>query len=103
MIETFVQLCRDYGVKLTIATTPLEGSNIALYRPGELEAIGERLNRITDIWDFAAPGPVTGMTGVWIDYAHFKPAIGAMMIARMFGGDAAVPDGFGQFRPKTVP
>ena len=95
--------CLDHRkLTLKIGTAPLEQSNIARYRPGELEAIGERLNRITDIWDFAAPGPVTGMTGVWIDYAHFKPAIGAMMIARMFGGDAA-PDGFGQFRPKTVP
>ncbi len=103
MVATFVRLCRDHGVKLTIATTPLERSNIALYQPGELEEIGRRLNRITDIWDFAAPGPVTDMPGAWADYAHFQPAIGAMMVSRIFGGGAAAPEGFGRFQPKTIP
>ncbi len=101
MIETFVRLCRENGVKLTVATTPLQRVNIESYKPGELEAIGERLNRITDIWDFASPGPITDRAGVWLDYAHFKPDVGTMMIARIFGGDTAVPDGFGQLRRKV--
>jgi hypothetical protein len=102
MVETFVRLCKQYGVKLTVATTPLQRVNIDSYRPGELEAIGERLNRITDIWDFASPGPVTDKSGVWLDYAHFRPQVGAMMVARIFGGDAPVPDGFGQLKPRIV-
>lgn len=102
MIEAFVRLCRENGIMLTVATTPLQRVNIESYKPGELEAIGERLNRITDIWDFASPGPITDRAGVWLDYAHFKPEIGGMMIARIFGGDIAVPVGFGLLRPKAV-
>lgn len=102
MIETFVRLCRENGVKLTVATTPLQRMNIDGYKPGELEALGERLNRITDIWDFASPGPITDRSGVWLDYAHFKSEIGSMMIARMFGGDVPAPAGFGQMKPRIV-
>lgn len=101
MVAIFADLCRENGIKLVVATTPLQRSNINIYRPGELEAISARLNRIADIWDFAAPGPVSDMAGVWLDYAHFKSEIGTMMIARMFGGDTPVPPGFGQFKPKA--
>lgn len=102
MIEAFVRLCRDYGVKLIVATTPLKRDNIGRYLPGELESIGDRLNRIADVWDFATPGPVTDRADVWLDYSHFKPEIGTMMLTRMFGGDGEVLAGFGTFRPKTV-
>ncbi|MBI3699197.1 MAG: hypothetical protein HY242_01955 [Afipia sp.] len=102
MVEIFVRLCRENGIALTIATTPLQRSNIDMYRPGELDAIGARLNRITDIWDFATPGPFTDNPNVWVDYAHFKVAVGTMMIARIFGGDTPVSAGFGKFKPKTV-
>ncbi|MEW6768762.1 MAG: hypothetical protein AB1342_12100 [Pseudomonadota bacterium] len=101
LIYLFVELCREHGIKLTVATTPLQRANINLYRPGELDAIAARINRITEIWDFASPGPITDKAGVWLDYAHFRPEIGAMMIARIFGGDTPVPPGFGQLKPQT--
>ena len=46
---------------------------------------------------------VTDRPEVWGDYSHYLQAVGTMMIARIFGGAAPVPEGFGQFRPKAAP
>lgn len=102
MIEAFVRLCQEYGVELTVATTPLSRTNINNFVPGELEAIRDRLNRITDVWDFAEPGPMTDRPDVWIDLGHYKQEVGALMVTRMFGNGDQVPPGFGLFRPKII-
>ncbi|MBN9582689.1 MAG: hypothetical protein J0G37_14455 [Afipia sp.] len=102
LLEKFVQLCAEHGVQLTVATTPIERSKLDSFTPGDLEAVRERLNRITDLWDFSMPGLVSDRPELWIDTGHYKPAIGTMMIVRMFGGSAPVFPGFGRFLPRLT-
>jgi hypothetical protein len=102
LLEKFVRLCAERGVQLTVATNPIERSKLDSFTHGDLEAVRERLNRITDLWDFAMPGLVSDRPDLWIDTGHFKPAIGTMMITRMFGGSAPVFPGFGRFLPRLT-
>lgn len=100
MIETFVRLCREAGVKLVVAVTPVRHSESSL-QSGELEAIKARLSRMTDFWDFATPGPISDQPRLWIDEVHYVPEVGTLMMTRMFGGGPVFP-GFGRFRPRTA-
>jgi hypothetical protein len=96
-LKQIVMLCRDNGVSLAIATSPMVRANLNGYPPGELEALTDELSRLTPIWDFASPPWLADSPGYWTDFSHFSNAVGTMMIDRMFGGDSPPVD-FGRFR-----
>jgi hypothetical protein len=98
-LEQIITLCRDNGVVLTVATSPMVRTNLNGYPPGELEALMVELNRLTPIWDFGSPPWLADSPGYWVDFSHFSKAVGTMMINRMFGGDSP-PDDFGRFHAK---
>lgn len=98
-LKQIIMLCRDNGVVLTVATSPMVRANLNRYPPGELEALTDELNRLTPIWDFASPPWLADSPGYWVDFSHFSKAVGTMMINRMFGGDSP-PDDFGRLRAK---
>jgi hypothetical protein len=97
-LEQIIKLCRDNGVVLTVATSPMVRANLNGYPPGELEALTVELNRLTPIWDFASPPWLADNPSYWLDFSHFSKAIGTMMIDRMFAGDSSAPADFGRLR-----
>jgi hypothetical protein len=98
-LERFVSLCRDNGVQLTIATSPMIRENLDLHEPGMIDALAERISKIAPLWDFNSPPLIASRKEYWVDVSHFDSAAGKMMIGRMFGdSDVHVPAGFGRLR-----
>ena len=97
-LKQIVMLCRDNGVMLTVATSPMIRANLNAYPPGELEALSDELNRLTPIWDFASPPWLADSPGYWVDFSHYSKVVGTMMIDRMFAGHSPPPADFGRLR-----
>jgi hypothetical protein len=100
-LEQIVKLCRDSGVVLTVATSPMVRANLNGYPPGELEALTAELNRHTPIWDFASPPWLADDPRYWLDISHFSKAVGTMMIDRMFARSSSAPPDFGRSRSQN--
>jgi hypothetical protein len=68
-LERFVSLCRDNGVQLTIATSPMIRENLDLHEPGMIDALAERICEIAPLWDFNSP-PLIARKEYWVDVSH---------------------------------
>ena len=98
-LERFVSLCRDNGVQLTIAASPMVRENLDLHEPGMIDALAERISKIAPLWDFNSPPLIASRKEYWVDVSHFDSTAGKMMISRMFGdSNVDVPAGFGRLR-----
>jgi len=97
-LQQIVMLCRDNGIVLTVATSPMIRANMNGYSPGELEALTDEVAQLTPIWDFASPPWLADNPRYWVDFSHFSKAVGTMMLARMFAGDSSAPTDFGLLR-----
>ena len=76
----------------------IEGKGVLNNRISEF--IMERLSEIVPIWDFAAPPWLATDIAYWDDPSHFKPAVAAMMLERMFRSNT--PGDFGIMRGATL-
>jgi hypothetical protein len=102
-LEQFVEFCRSNNVALTVATSPMSRANVEGYPDGELEALTEKLNRLTPIWDFSSPKWLADNSNYWADFSHFSDAVGLLMLDRMFLGTSSTPADFGRLRPQLAP
>jgi hypothetical protein len=85
MVARFAALCRDNGIELTVATTPMRADAALRYDPADLRGVVERLSGVVPIWDFTAPQWLAADPRYWDDPSHFKAAVADMMLDRMFG------------------
>jgi hypothetical protein len=102
-LAQFVEFCRSNNVALTVATSPMSRANLEGYPDGELEALTEKLNRLTPIWDFSSPKWLADNSNYWADFSHFSDAVGLLMLDRMFLGNSSSPADFGRLRPQRAP
>lgn len=94
LLQRLVTLCRESGIRLTVAISPLKAWNLDLNGPAEIDALTERLSRITPLWDFNSAPLIAGNDAYWLDNSHFDAKAGRMMLARIFGSEA----GWGRLR-----
>lgn len=115
-LRRLIQTCRDRGIALTMAMNPVHAVDLELWRAGENwerfeqwkrdvvavaaeEGVAERFS----IWDFSGYSDLTteeippaGNTALrmkfYYENSHYTPALGALMLERMFGTGAR---GFG--------
>lgn len=85
-LERFVVTCREHGILLTVAMSPLVRQNLDGHEPDMIDQLVERVSKITPLWDFNSPPVVADQHQYWLDFSHFDGATGTMMINRMFGG-----------------
>lgn len=87
LLERFVMICRDRGIRLTVAMSPLIRQNLDGHEPGMIDQLIERVSKITPLWDFNSPPMVADQHQYWLDFSHFDGTTGTLMINRMFGGN----------------
>ncbi len=101
LVARFAALCRDKGIALTVATTPMRADAALRHDPADLRNVVQRLSEVVPLWDFAAPPWLAADIAYWDDPSHFKPAVGQMMLERMFGSNT--PRDFGKLRGANHP
>jgi len=103
LVQQFVALCKRYGVRLIVATSPLSREEAAKYDPNELMKVIDDISRIVPVWDFTNSQWLAEHPDFWVDSRHFRPELGAMMLARIFSDVAsAAPNDFGRFRTPKI-
>lgn len=96
-----IELCRRHDVKLTVVVGPLTDTLSLRFEPGYLDRLVDRINQVSDIWDFPSPSWLAaGTSTFWYEASHYRPVVADMMLQRMFGNGAGVPDDFGRLRPR---
>src|SRR5262249_30701097 len=91
---------REHGIRLTVATAPLNPALVALYDDAsEFEEAVERISQVVPLWDFSLPAWPANRPELWRDLTHFRPELGRMMLDRMFDHAApSAPKDFGRLR-----
>ncbi|MGZ5503573.1 MAG: hypothetical protein ACXWGY_02835 [Chthoniobacterales bacterium] len=92
LLRRFAQLCRDHGVELIVATSPLHRDVASTLDAQDLSAAVTDVSRITPVWDFGAPPWLSDRPELWTDYSHFTREVGELMLNRIFTGTLP-PDG----------
>ncbi|MBQ8510330.1 MAG: hypothetical protein IJ493_10540 [Clostridia bacterium] len=93
-VAEIVRLCEESGVELTVVFSP---AYISQWNASTVEAISSfkrQIGEITDFWDFSLT-PLSYDSRYFYDDTHFRNGLGDMVLARIWGGDIWLPDGFG--------
>jgi hypothetical protein len=100
LLRRFVDLCRENGVELKVAVTPLRRERVAEFFESELRQVLADLIRVVPIWDFAFERAVAENQEYWLgDGDYFTAAVGGMIVRRLLGEDLPPPwSAFGQLR-----
>jgi hypothetical protein len=98
LLARFVALCRQHDVRLAIALSPLNRQNVRDEQAPDNERIVDEIARVTPVWDFGRPAWLSDRPDLWVDFSHYSPAVAAMMMQRIFGGQTSAPADFGQPR-----
>jgi hypothetical protein len=104
LIRRFVELCRNNGINLIVATAPLHRITLSYVDTKDLAVAVADVSRITPLWDFGGPAWLSDRHDLWADHSHFTAEVGRMMIERIATG--ALPPGnlpFGVRRPMADP
>lgn len=90
-------LCEEKGVKLTVLLHPMYCKDLARFSPEDQAAVCNALAQVTDYWDFTLSS-VSYEPRYFYDGAHFRSAVGEMLLARIFAdGSVYVPEDLGRW------
>src|SRR5262245_17759 len=87
LLQQFVTLCRQHGIALTVATSPLNPVHAATFEPGEIEAAIARMSQIVPLWNFSKPHSRLNDPQRWTDPVHFDAIVAHMMLDRIWGDE----------------
>ena len=94
-VADIADVCRLYGTKLTIVTSPILAENAIVYDANEVRQFCDRIAEISEFWDFSVSS-VSCDPRYFYDVTHFRNSVGDMMLARMFGDESVyIPEDFG--------
>jgi hypothetical protein len=101
LLERFVTLCRQQGLELIVATTPLHPAKEHLFDPDDLSQAIELISRVVPVWDFTGSYRLLDRPDLWRtdlmenDTSHFDLEVARMMLRRISGEE--MPDAWKQF------
>ena len=88
-------LCAQRGVDLIVIVSPVWIGQWNAYDEAALRAYKAAIAEVVDFWDFSCT-PVSFDSRYFYDPAHFRSAVGTMVLAELFGNDDVYrPERFG--------
>ena len=87
---------KEKGISYKVLMYPLYESAYKAYSPSETEEFMRRLTEITDFYDFTYTS-ISKDPRFFYDTAHYRNAVGDMMINKIYGKDLYMPDDFGTY------
>ncbi len=94
VIKELIDLSRIHHFRLTFFINPFYRQTY-LNSADALLPVKERLAQLTDYYDFSGFNSVTMDPMNYYEESHYRYRVGDMIIARIFGGKAKLPDDFG--------
>jgi hypothetical protein len=96
LLRRFTALCRERGISLVVAVSPLNPRNPILRDPDLSNAL-DHISSVVPLWDFTRhSGLLPDLKRYWMaDGSHFTAEVGVLMLRRMFGEE--LPDGWKDF------
>ncbi len=95
-LRNTVELAKAHGIRLIIFINPIHRTTYLYADPEQFFRFEKKLSQITDFWDFSGLNSVTTNNYYYYETSHYRPIVGDMIIARIFGEkDTAVPADFG--------
>lgn len=102
LLKQFVTLCKENGVTLHVAISPMIRQNIDAHEPEVVQHLTDQLGAIVPLWDFNSPPVLADRREYWMDFSHFTVEAGTMMLNRIYGrGDTPIA-GLGRYVEGTV-
>jgi hypothetical protein len=99
LLTRFVAICREHGIRLLLATPPLNPVTVVQFDRADLDQVLGEVSRIASVWDFTTAGQLAGTMGLWADETHFGGPVANVMLGRMFGEPVPPPwQDFGRLR-----
>jgi hypothetical protein len=99
LLKRFVATCREHGIRLLLATAPLNPVTVVQYDRADLDQVLGEVSRIAPVWDFTTAGQLAGTMALWADETHFVGPVANVMLDRMFGDPVPPPwQDFGRLR-----
>lgn len=90
-------MCEEKGVNLTVICSPAYAAQLEAYGEEALARYRTAVARVVDFWDFSSSS-LSRDSRYFYDAAHFRNAVGTMMLAEIFGDDSVYrPEDFGTF------
>jgi hypothetical protein len=90
LLERFVSLCREHGVDLVVAASPVSRAGAVRFDSDDLVSAVDAISRIVPVWDFTRSDWLTDRPDMWPNEIHFNPEIARMMLSRIFGDELPV-------------
>src|SRR5262249_43037621 len=84
--ERIVNLCRDNGVRLAAALSPLAPETYVALDTADAEAVAERISRLALVWGSRTPREPSNTPDMRRGPRHFHRPVAVFMLARMYGG-----------------
>jgi hypothetical protein len=99
MLRAFIAICRRERIDLVVALSPLRAPVADRLDGADAAEAVRRIAEIVSVWDFGHPQWLSDDPQLWFDGSHYTAEVGAMMLARIYGG-APLPrhPDFGQLR-----
>lgn len=94
--EECLNFLKEKGISYKVLMYPLYESAYKAYSPQETEEFMKRLVEITDFYDFTYTS-ISKDPRFFYDTAHYRNAVGDMMINKIYGKDFYMPDDFGTY------
>lgn len=96
-ISKIKNICDQNNIKLTVVMVPLYDNYSRQYSKADIELFYSKLGEVTSYWDFTFSS-VSMDPRYFYDPAHFRNAVGEMMLARIYGDSGVyIPDDFGVY------
>ncbi len=95
-IRETVQLAKTHGTRVVVLINPIHHTTFLDTDLAQFLRFEKALSAITDFWDFSGLNSITTNNYYYYETSHYRPMVGDMMIARIFGdGKVKVPADFG--------
>lgn len=89
-------MCEERGVNLTVIASPITAGQWNAYDQAALRTYKTILADVVDYWDFSCTS-VSFDSRYFYDAAHFRSAVGSMVLAEIFGNNTVYrPERFGE-------
>lgn len=96
-LQAIKDLADNYGIKLIVFFNPIHHITYLDNNMAELNEFKRELAAVTDYYDFSGLNAITTDSYYYYETSHYRPLVGDMILARIFGESQLADTDFGYY------